>query len=75
MPIYRLLRTTSYGPEDVQILCSAYEEIIASLPSSNFVESLAEQVARKVLAIYQDGERRPAHIVVRVKRELMLPIH
>jgi hypothetical protein len=73
MPIYRLLQNCKFEPDESAILVSAFHEIIAAL--SNPIKPkvpvfLAEEVARKIIAIGHAGERDRAAIVAQVFDEM-----
>jgi hypothetical protein len=73
LPIYRLLRNSNFGPEEVAVFCSAYEEIMAALahPMKPRVPiTIAELIARKIVAIAHNDERYHARIIERVFEEI-----
>ena len=57
MPIYRFLRDSDFGPEEIKIIVTAYERTCAKLNLTNEPEQVKQLVAKRVLAIVQTGER------------------
>jgi hypothetical protein len=72
LPIHRLLAHSALGPEEIQVLCSAYEEVIGSLGIPTVPRAIAEAVARKVIAIAASRPFDRERLVARVQLELGL---
>jgi hypothetical protein len=73
MPINRLLKNSSFGPDASVILLAAYHEVIAAIVNPLKLKvpaPLAEAVARKIIAIGQRGERDRAALVQQVFEEI-----
>jgi hypothetical protein len=73
LPIDRLLQNSSFEPEEAAIFCSAYEEIVAAVAhpmKPRVPNAVAEQIARKIIAIGHTDERDRARIVGRVFEEI-----
>jgi hypothetical protein len=66
LAIRKLLVKSTYGPEDVALLCAVYDEVIRRLHLPRVPQPLAEAFARKVIDIAKTGERDYAHFVERV---------
>lgn len=61
MTIYRLLKETSFDPEAIRRLVTAYEESCRSLGLADD-DARRDRVARTVIDIAQGGERDPARL-------------
>jgi hypothetical protein len=73
LPIDRLMQNSSFGPQEAAIFRSAYEEIVAGVahPMKPRVPiTIAELIARKIIAIGHTDERDRARIVERVFEEI-----
>jgi hypothetical protein len=62
MPIYRLLRTSSFNPEDVSKLVEAYESVLTSLNMTDRADPLTELVAQKIMDCAMAGDLDPARL-------------
>jgi hypothetical protein len=70
MPIHRLLRNLSVGPEEVSRLTAAYGQALRRIGLVDRDDPLAEMVAKKVINISQSGVRDPAEIAALTIKEL-----
>lgn len=70
MNIYHLLRQRAFGPEEVELLRKAYEEVIASLEPPAFSGAGCEWIAKRIIALGQSGELDLDRLVTRVRSEL-----
>jgi hypothetical protein len=71
MPIYRLLERSSFGPDEIKIIVSAYERACQEIKLTNRADLPTEQVAARVFRIAQTGERDPQIICERAVRHLV----
>ena len=74
MPIQRLLEEASFDPEEIRRLTLAYEATLALLVLKDRTDPVCELIAAKIIKVYRDGERDPAHICVRAIKELGIPV-
>jgi hypothetical protein len=70
MAIYRLLQNSAFGPEQVDRMTTAYEDVLRILGLSNRTDPLTEIVAKKIIEIAQTGERDPLRIRSRAIADL-----
>jgi hypothetical protein len=56
MPIYRLLQSASYDPEQIKVIVHAYESVLADLDLTNRADPMTEMVAKKVLECARFGK-------------------
>jgi hypothetical protein len=62
MPIHRLLRASSFNPEDISKLVEAYESVLASLNLRATADPLTELVAQKIMECAMAGDLDPARL-------------
>ena len=81
MALYRLLRDEieiseggSFTPEEVAVLGTVYEAILVTLMLDDRSDPVTELVARKVMDLYQSGERDPVQLCNRVIKVLGIPV-
>jgi hypothetical protein len=73
MTIHNLFRSSPFGPEEIEILVSAYEETLRALGLALRGDALTELVAQKIIAIAQTGVRDANFIAKRVLEDLGAP--
>jgi hypothetical protein len=57
MPLVRLLRDNSFGPEEIVVMSAAFEDALATLHLVDREDPLVELVAKKVIECAQSGIR------------------
>lgn len=62
MAIYRLLKDRAFGPDEIKILTTAYEEVLRTLRLENRTDPATEMIAKKILELAQCGERDPVRL-------------
>ena len=62
MIIYRLLKDTAFGPEDIERLVMAYEQTLRALRLKDRNDPITQLVAEKIIAIGRLGIEDPAEI-------------
>jgi hypothetical protein len=62
MAIYRLLKDHAFGPEEIQVLTTAYEDVLRALRLENRADPATEMIAKKILEFAQRGERDPVRL-------------
>lgn len=72
MAIYRLLQNRAFGPEDVDLIVSAFEQALTVLALKSRDDPATEQVAKKIIKVAAEtGERDPARLCARAVAELV----
>jgi hypothetical protein len=71
MAIYRLLKESSFGPEELSKLGAAYERTLEALGLTDRKDPMTELVARKLLAIHRTGVCDPVGLSQRAIQELV----
>jgi hypothetical protein len=62
MAIYRLLKNSTFAPEDAERMCVAYERALATLGLIVPSDAVAQSLAKLVIDIAQSGEKDPKQI-------------
>jgi len=70
MTMYRLLRNTTFGPEELERLVTAYEETLRALGLKDRSDPITQLVAEKIIAVAQLGIEDPAEISKVALKEL-----
>jgi len=70
MPIYRLLQSHAFGPDEIRVLTTAFEEALQTLRLVDRADPATELVARKIIEFAQQGERDPVRLRERAVRSL-----
>ena len=62
MTIYGLLKNTTFGPEEIERLVTAYEETLRVLGLKDRSDPITQLVAEKIIAVGRLGIEDPAEI-------------
>jgi hypothetical protein len=62
MAIYRLLKNGVFGPDEIKVLTTAYEEALRALGLKDRSDPATEMIARKIIELAQCGERDPVRL-------------
>jgi hypothetical protein len=62
MAIYRLLKNRAFGPEEIKVLTTAYEDTLRTLRLADRADPAAEIIAKKIIEFAQRGERDPLRL-------------
>jgi hypothetical protein len=62
MAIYRLLKNGVFGPDEIKVLTTAYEEALRALRLKDRSDPATEVIARRIIELAQRGERDPARL-------------
>lgn len=62
MAIYGLLKDHAFGPEEIKVLTTAYEDVLRTLRLENRADPATEMIAKKILEFAQRGERDPVRL-------------
>lgn len=69
MPILRLLRGSPYGPQEIEIMVSAYKEALRLTGITDRTSAEAELMAMRVIDLFSFGEDNPQEIARYVAKE------
>jgi hypothetical protein len=70
MPIHRLLEKHAFGPDEIRVLTSAFDEALRKLGLADRADPVVEVVARKIIELAQQGERDPTRLSERAIQAL-----
>jgi hypothetical protein len=70
MTIHRLLKNTTFGPEEIERLVAAYEETLRALGLKDRSDPITQLVAEKIIAVGRLGIEDAAEISKVVLKEL-----
>jgi hypothetical protein len=62
MAIYPLLKDSAFGPEEIKVLTTAYEDTLRTLRLADRADPAAEIIAKKIIEFAQRGERDPLRL-------------
>ncbi len=71
MPIFRLLETHAFSPEEIEILMAAFEATLRDLRLTQETNLVTELVAEKIINLALEGERDPARLQAQAIRSLI----
>lgn len=70
MAIYRLLKNSPLGPEEITILTDAYERTLKALHLVDRNDPITEMVAKKIIELGQRGVREAKQLSALAIKEL-----
>ena len=70
MPIHRLLQNHAFGPDEITVLTSAFDDVLRRLRLADRADPATEVVARKIIELAQQGERDPTQLSERAIQAL-----
>jgi hypothetical protein len=70
MTIYRLLKNTAFGPEEIERLVMAYEQTLRALGLKDRSDPITLLIAEKIIAVGRLGIEDPAEISKLALKEL-----
>jgi hypothetical protein len=73
MQIHRLLENQAFGPEEIEVLAAVFEDTLRTLRLADRADSATEIVARRVIALAQQGVRDPRRLRERVLQSVSVP--
>jgi len=62
MPIHRLLKNHAFGPDEITILTSAFDDALRRLRLADRADPATEVVAKKIIELAKEGERDPERL-------------
>lgn len=73
MAIYRLLQKSAFGPEDIQLLATAYEDALRALKLNDRDDPITQLVAKRIIEAAQTGLRDPDSLCATAIKDLKVP--
>jgi hypothetical protein len=71
--IYRLLQKSAFGPEDIQLLATAYEDALRALKLNDRDDPITQLVAKRIIGAAQTGLRDPDSLCATAIKDLKVP--
>ena len=62
VPIRRLLENHVFGPDEITVLISAFEDTLRTLRLENRADPATEIIAKKIIELAQQGEHDPVRL-------------
>jgi hypothetical protein len=62
VPIRRLLENHVFGPDEITVLTTAFEDTLRTLRLVDRADPATEIIARKIIELAQQGERDPVRL-------------
>ena len=62
VPIRRLLENHVFGPEEITVLTTAFEDTLRALRLADRTDPATEIIAKKIIELAQQGERDPVRL-------------
>ena len=62
VPIRRLLENHVFGPEEITVLTTAFEDTLRALHLADRADPATEIIAKKIIELAQQGERDPVRL-------------
>ena len=62
VPIRRLLENQVFGPDEITVLTTAFEDTLRALRLVDRADPAAEIIAKKIIELAQQGERDPVRL-------------
>jgi hypothetical protein len=60
--IYRLLEKHAFGPDEIRVLTTAFEDALRTLHLADRADPATEMIAKKIIELAQQGERDPVRL-------------
>jgi hypothetical protein len=70
MPINALLQNQAFGPNEIRVLVSAFEDTLRELRLVDRNDPITEMVAKKIIELAQEGELDPVRLREQAVRSL-----
>jgi hypothetical protein len=62
VPIEQLLKQQSFGPDEIKVLSTAFEEALRELRLVDRTDPATQLVAKRIIELAQQGERDPIRL-------------
>jgi len=62
VPIRRLLENHVFGPDEITVLTTAFEDTLRALGLADRADPATEIIAKKIIELAQQGERDPVRL-------------
>ena len=62
VPIRRLLENHVFGPDEITVLTTAFQDTLRALRLADRADPVTEIIARKIIELAEQGERDPVRL-------------
>ena len=62
MPIRPLLENQGFGPDEIRVLTTAFEDALRTLRLTDRADPVTQIIAKKIIELAQQGERDPIQL-------------
>ena len=70
MAIYRLIANGSFGPDEIEVMTTAYEAALIEVPVADRNDPMTELIAKSIVNVAATGERDPRVVMERALNAL-----
>jgi hypothetical protein len=70
MAIYKLIANGSFGPDEIEIMKSAYEAALIDVGITEREDPITELIAKSIVIVTATGERDPRQVMERALNAL-----
>jgi hypothetical protein len=70
LPLTRFLRNETFGPDEIAVMTSAFENSLRALDLVDRTDPAAEMVAKKIIELAKQGEHDPVRLCGRAVEAL-----
>jgi hypothetical protein len=70
MAIYKLIANGSFGPDEIEIMKSAYEAALIDVGITEREDPITELIAKSIVIVTATGERDPCQVMERALNAL-----
>ena len=75
MAIYRLIANGSFGPDEIEVMTTAYEAALIEVPVADRNDPMTELIAKSIVNVTASGERDPKQVMERALNALGVRPH
>jgi hypothetical protein len=72
MAIYKLIANGSFGPDEIEVMKTAYEAALVDVGVSDRNDPITELIAKTIINVTATGERDPSQVMERALNALGL---
>jgi hypothetical protein len=70
LAIYRLITNRSFGPDEIEVMTSAYEAALIDVGITDRNDPITELIAKSIVNVTATGERDPKQVMERALHAL-----
>jgi hypothetical protein len=74
MTIDKLIATGSFGPDEIEVMKSAYEAALIDVGVTDRNDPITELIAKAIVSVTRGGERNPKQVMERALNEAFVAL-